>query len=342
MVPFFKTNISPNAYLAVKEVLESGYIGEGQKVQEFTKTLASQDWFDNPNIICTNSCTTSLVMALKLAGVKHGDVVLTPDYTFPGTTCAVLEVGGVPVFADFDKTLCVSLSQIEQGIEKHNPVAVIVTLTCGLVPDKLEDIVELLALRKIPLIFDAAHAVLTFYKGKHISHWCDFGCFSFQSIKQLTCGDGGALTIKDSEQISRASRMKFFGMTRGESQSHCNIEEFGGKWHLNDVAAAIGLANMSLAKEFNSAAFKNAETYKQLLKPEDLPLQVEGVDPSWWIFPTFILNSSKKNSTTLWVRQRNHSAFSGFPVITKSCFGLPICFPVGPWVSSTEIKEFLC
>jgi len=268
MIPLFKTNVSPKAYKAVRNVLESGYLGEGEQVNKFSEKL--QKLWNTKNVVCTNSCTSALVLALKLSGVGPGDKVICPSFTFHATAAAIHQLGAEIIWAD-TKGQAVSTFTTISLVEQHKPKAAILTFVGGVVPEYPEQPLEILQdickKNSTALIFDLAHALDTHYKSKHLCHQADFSCFSFQSIKHLTTGDGGALVCRDPWDMPRANRLKFFGLTRGVPQDRQVITDFGFKFHMNDIAAAIGLANFDIALEAVEKSRANANLYRKKLRP---------------------------------------------------------------------------
>tara|TARA_Y100000310_G_scaffold241139_1_gene245049 strand:- start:5541 stop:6599 length:1059 start_codon:yes stop_codon:yes gene_type:complete len=343
MVPLFKVNMSPDAGPAVQKVLESGMIGEGPAVKKFTGQLRTL--WDNQNVICTNSCTSALVMALRLAGVGPGDNVITSPFTFPATNCAVKQVGADIVWGSIDNTFCLSL----RGLPRAK--AIIITLVAGNIPEGLEEFLEQAAAAHCAVIFDAAHAFLTEYKGKHISHWADYTCFSFQSIKHLTTGDGGALACRNEWDHARARKMKWFGMSRDvpegwsrtRHQMEYSIREWGYKAHMNDISATIGLANINLAID---AVNKSRENTHALAAFYHLPTVPDGCIPSWWVlpvrnlfFPKKIFENAGIQVSKLWKLNDDHDAFPNRKLDRGSW--TPYIIPNGSWVTSDDIETML-
>lgn len=279
MIPLFKVNMSPDASAAVAEVLASGMIGEGPKVQAFQEELGVL--LDSPFVTCLNSCTSALVLALRL--VQEGrdrwkqrstrNVVSTP-FTFIATNTAIRESGNTIVWAGLQpETLCSDPDSVIEKARECLPAAVVITMVGGCAPIGLDALYEELKHLGIPLVLDCAHAILTTYKGRHISHWADFACFSFQAIKHLTTGDGGALVCGDREDHLSAEKLKWFGLsreappgvTRLEHQMKSSAAAWGYKFHMNDISAAIGLSNIEVAKSAVAASRENARYFDELI-----------------------------------------------------------------------------
>lgn len=274
MIPLFKVNMSPEAPARVAEVLASGMVGEGPRVEEFQKSL--QVLLGSESVTCLNSCTSALVLALRLARVGDGRTVISTPFTFVATNTAIKEAGGEIKWAKIQQeTLCADPEDIVHIVNRsnHDVAAVVVTLVGGWAPAGLDFLYGYLREHGIPLILDCAHALLTTYKGAPICNWADFCCFSFQSIKHLTTGDGGVLVCRDPLDHAIAQDLKWFGLPRNvpagisrlEHQMTAPMTDWGYKFHMNDIAATIGISNLSVAKEAVEKSRYNTSFYNTLV-----------------------------------------------------------------------------
>lgn len=252
---FFETTVTEQAKENVKAVLDSGFLNEGKWVEWFEQGI-SED-FGYKNCVAVNSCTSALHLALVLAGVKAGDEVILPAQTFVATGLPILYCGAKPVFADIDRnTGNIDLESFWKVLEpRRDKVKALITVSWGGTPPDLEVLTAWCEGVGIPLIQDNAHALGSTYKNKSISEFGDFSCFSFQAIKQLTTGDGGMLTCKNPHDYYRAKKLRWFGIDREndkvgfEGERVYDAHEIGYKYHMNNIAAAIGLGNLHGVKE---------------------------------------------------------------------------------------------
>lgn len=287
---FFHTYISPSAETKVKEVLKSGMLSEGAVTQEFEKALMATFGLDQ--LICLNSGTSALHLALDLIDVGPGDEVILPAQTFVATGLAVLYRGARPVFAD----IRYADGNIDSAsvAEKIGPrTKAVLCVHWGGYPCEMDALVELCREKSLFLIEDAAHALGASYKGRPIGKLSDITCFSFQAIKHLSTGDGGAIVVRDPELYQKAKRKKWFGIDREKAplsplgERQYNLEEIGYKYHLNNFASALGLANLEgyaqrLDKRRSLAAF-----YREALaKLKGIRLFEEQPDreSAYWLF----------------------------------------------------------
>ena len=230
---------------ALQQTLMSGHIGEGPRVAHFETELAT--WLGVRSVAAVNSGTSALQLALRLAGVGHGDEVVTTPLTCAATNAPILALGGRAVWADIDPmTGNISADDVARKCTPHTKA--ILAVHWGGYPCDLEALAAVAQRHSIPLIEDAAHALGSSYQGKRIGGHSDYVCFSFQAIKLLTTGDGGALVCKSDAEDQRARRLRWFGLDRRIEAGDCrweqDIPEHGYKFHMNDIAATIGLEQL--------------------------------------------------------------------------------------------------
>ncbi len=244
-IHLFRPHIPKNAIKMLSEVLESRWIGQGPKVEEFENKISNRFCEGLPGI-AVGSGTDALHLAYLLAGVKAGDEVIVPLFTCTATSIPLLYIGAKPIFIDIDvNTLNLDVTKIESAITKKTKAISVVHY--GGLPCDMTEINKIAKTYNLPVIEDAAHALGAKYDGRSIGSISDFTVFSFQAIKHLTTGDGGYLSIKNYELIEKAKRLRWFGIDRSAKQLGIwenDITEIGFKYQLTDLAAAIGLAGL--------------------------------------------------------------------------------------------------
>lgn len=291
---FFHTHISPQAVRQATQVLQSGWVSEGRKVEEFEASLVSSLGLSSP--VAVNSGTSALHLALVVAGVGPGDEVILPAQTFVATGLVILMQNATPVFADIDPmTGNISPKSI---IEKITPLTkAIMPVHWGGYPCDMDEINGIASQYGLAVIEDAAHALGATYKGKPIGSISRFTAFSFQAIKHLTTGDGGALCCLHADDHHAARTRRWFGIDRTNSQPSIlgeriyDIETVGYKYHMNDLAAAVGLGNLEdfsqrLARRQQIGAFYR----EQLANVPGLRLLRMGSDRThaYWLFTVLV------------------------------------------------------
>ena len=246
-IPIYNTYISPGAFTRVQEVLTSTFISEGKLVKEFEDKLQTQLGLINP--VAVNSGTSALHLALVLAGIKEGDEVILPTQTFIASGLTILQQKAIPVFADIDyDTGNISTASILSKITGKTKA--IMPVHWGGYPADMDEINAIAQQYNLIVIEDAAHALGATYKQRPIGSISHFSCFSFQAIKHLTTGDGGAVACNSKAHEEQAQIKRWFGIDRKNSaisilgERQYNVPELGFKYHLNDYAAALGLANL--------------------------------------------------------------------------------------------------
>ena len=255
-------------------------------VQRFETLLSEKLGFVNP--VAVNSGTSALHLALVLAGVRAGDEVILPAQTFIATGMAILLQGATPVFADIQaETGNIDPISIQKKITLKTKV--IIAVHWGGYPCDLSSIHEIARKNNLIVIEDAAHALGATYQGKPIGAISDFTTFSFQATKHLTTGDGGLLCCSAMDDYRKALRLRWFGMVRGNRESL--VSEIGYKYHLNDLAATVGVSNLA---DFESRLRRRQETgsiyRRELVDTSGLKLLAcrEDRRHAYWIFTLLV------------------------------------------------------
>ncbi len=294
MIELFTTYIHTAAFENIQSVLQSTFISEGEWNKKFEIQLSSI--IGNPNIFTVNSGTSALHLALVLANIQEGDEVIIPSQTFVATGLAVLYCKAIPVFADinmYDGNI--SIESIKKLITPKTK-AIIPVHWAGY-PCDLAQIHQLASENNCYVIEDAAHAFLAEYQGKIIGNHSDFVCFSFQAIKHLTTGDGGAIASKSNAHHELGKKLRWFGIDKekdlpGElGERIYNLNRIGYKYHMNNLAAAIGIANLIDIKERIEKRRKFAQLYFEHLANVDgivLMNYKEDRKSSYWLFPMLV------------------------------------------------------
>lgn len=244
-IVLFKPNVPSGALEKISEVLQSRWIGQGPRVEEFERTFEKQFGHTATAVSC-GSGTDALHLAYLLAGVSEGDEVLCPVFTCTATNLPALYIGAKPVFVDIDPdTMNINTADLEKKITQKTKAIVFVDY--GGQPADLDALIRISKKYSLPLIEDAAHALGATLNGSPIGSISDYTIFSFQAIKHITTGDGGMLMIRDASKVEQAKRLRWFGIDRSQKFKGIwenDISEIGYKYQMNDIAAAMGLAGL--------------------------------------------------------------------------------------------------
>lgn len=277
VIPVFRPSMGQKEIDAVAEVIKSGWIGLGPKTEEFEEKFA--EFVDAKYAIATNSATAALHLSLLALGIGKGDEVLVPALTFVSTSHAVYYVGAKPVFVDIDEeTLCMDPNDLAKKIGKNSKA--IIPVHYGGHPADLEAIHKIARKHGLKTIEDASHATGAMYKGKMIGGLSDLTCFSFHAVKNLATGDGGMVTTNSLELSKKIKTLRWVGITKDTWEReelvmeksyrqygwYYDVVELGYKYHMNDIAAAIGIVQLKNLKKANNMRAKLVMRYNNKLK----------------------------------------------------------------------------
>ncbi len=264
-------NVPPyfgNEFEYMKEAVEAHKIcGDGRFTAQCSKWF--EDRFDAKRVLLTTSGTSALEMAALLCGIKPGDEVILPSYTFSSTANAFVLAGACLVFVDIrPDTMNIDENCIEKAItEKTKAICAVhyAGVACNM--DKITDIARKHGLF---VIEDAAQAVMSTYKGRPLGTIGDFGCFSFHETKNFSMGEGGAIVINDPGYVERAeilrekgtNRSKFF---RGQVDKYTWVD-YGSSYLPSDLNAAYLWGQLQHADEMQENRMKSWQRYYDSFK----------------------------------------------------------------------------
>ena len=287
-IPLFYPHIPKNAKKIMSKILSTRWIGQGPLVDKFEKVF-SKKFCNKHSTIAVGSGTDALHLAYLLSDLKEDDEVICPVFTCTATNIPLLYIRAKIKFADIDPvSFNVSLDSVKKLITKKTKAIVFVNYG-GLLCD-LDGLNKLVKNKNIVLIQDAAQSLGAKYKNKSICDYADFTIFSFQAIKHITSGDGGALCIRDKKLVNKAKRMRWFGINRERKQNGTwenDIKEIGYKYQLTDLGAGLLLESI---KEFKKIRKIRNEIYKTYLKYIKFDKKI-----------SCLKNNDKKASPVIWL-----------------------------------------
>ncbi len=289
---------------AVVKVMRSGMLtsglGMGPAVTAFEKGFA--EMADAKHAIAVNTGTAALHAAIMAAGVKHGDEVILPSFTFVATAEAVALAGGRPVFADIDpKTYNLSPSAVEKAITKKTKAILPVDLY-GYSAD-MKPMREIADKHGLALIEDAAQAHGLTYEGKPAGAFADAACWSMYASKNIMTGEGGVVTTNN-DQVAETLRMI---RTHGEKAKYASLI-LGTNYRMSEIQAAIGNVQLTKLPEFVAKRRKNAQHLTKLLEKTDrLVLPFESPDRlhSWYLYTARLKDAAETQRNTLMQELKN-------------------------------------
>lgn len=269
-IPFNKPFIAgKELFYIAQAVIENRQIsGDGP----FTKKC--QKWLEQHlgcrKALLTHSCTAALEMAAMLADIKPGDEIIMPSYTFVSTANAFVLRGGTPVFVDIrPDTLNIDETRIEAAITPNTKAIVPVHYAGN--PCAIDAIMDIADRHDLLVIEDAAQALLSTYKGKHLGAIGHFGAISFHETKNIISGEGGALLVNREDYTGRSeiiwekgtNRKQFF---RGEVDKYTWVD-IGSSYLPGELTAAFLYAQLEQAKQINARRSEIFTLYFEALRP---------------------------------------------------------------------------
>lgn len=259
---------------AAIEVIKSGFLSAfrgGKHVQIFEKEFAN--FCDCQFGIATTSGTTALHTAISSIGLKKGDEVLVPAFTFVSSASVILQENATPVFVDIDDSFCMDTDDLEKKITPKTKAIVVVHLFGN--PADMEKIMKIAKKYSFKVIEDCAQAHGATINNKKVGSFGDFGCFSFFQTKNMTCGEGGMVVTNDENLYKKAKLKREHGSLQKEDGSWYNYEELGYNYNMTEIQAAIGLEQLKKLPLLNHKRQQNSSVYKKLLKNLDLKFILE-------------------------------------------------------------------
>jgi dTDP-4-amino-4,6-dideoxygalactose transaminase len=372
--------MNPNAKVEVGKILDSGYIGQGVKVEEFESDL--KEYFNSDKVVTLNSGTSGLHLALHLLkkplasvfadgystfqnnwpGLKDGDEILCTPLTCTASNWPVLANGLKIKWVDIDPTtLNMDLDDLERKISPKTKAIIVVHW--GGYPidlDRLKAIQE--KSKQIygfapAIIEDGAHSFGSEYKGKKLGNHGNMVMYSLQAIKHITAIDGGLLVLPHQELYNRAKLIRWYGIDRDSNRKdfrcEADIEEWGFKFHMNDVCATVGIENLKDAESIISKHRDNAKFYDQNLKGVKGVTLLDrhtGHDSAFWIYSMLVENREEFYKhmkecgiVVSQVHERNdkHTCVKEFrshlPKL-EMIIGNVVSIPVGWWITDEQRK----
>ncbi|MBM9624678.1 DegT/DnrJ/EryC1/StrS family aminotransferase [Streptomyces zhihengii] len=282
--PGYAQNARPSLYgqelKHVDEVLGTGQFGHGSVTEEFERSVA--DLLGVPDVVAVSTGTDALHNALAVTGIQPGDEVLVPSMTFCATVQAILAAGATPRFTEVDPaTLCLTGADVMDALTPATR-AVVPVLYGGRAVD-LTDVQAELDQRGITVVEDAAHAFGSMSGRRRVgASGTGLTCFSFGPIKNLTCGQGGAIVPRTREEATAARQMRLLGMVESPTErarsTTYRVERVGIRGHMSQLNAAIGLAQLPHFDRARSERRKLWRTYAAALADVDR-VQLVDVDP---------------------------------------------------------------
>lgn len=336
----------------IKEAFDKNWIAPlGFNCDGFESEMAK--YLDSDNTIglhnlCLNSGTSALHLAVKLAGVKRGDIVLCSDMTFAATINPIVYEGGIPVFVDSEReTWNMDPKALEKAFEKYPDTKVVMLAHLYGTPSKMDEILEICEKHSAILIEDAAEALGATYKGKKCGTFGKYNAISFNGNKIITTSGGGMLLTDDKKARDKAL---FWATQSRESTIWYQHKEIGYNYRMSNVVAGIGRGQLLHLDEHRDLKEKIYRRYEKGLKDIAVTMNpyLEESVPNFWlscllvdketkIDPLYILKKladDNIDSRPIWKPMHMQPVFSGCDFIfvedtpvDEDIFARGLCLP---------------
>lgn len=295
-IPFSPPDIGENEINEVVDTLKSGWITTGPKTKKFESEISLMCGTDKT--VCLNSATAALELTLRVLGIKEGDEVITSSYTYTASASPIHHVGAKIVLVDTQKDSCeMDYDKLKEAINEKTKAIIAVDLA-GIVCDykKIFDVVESKRnlfksnnelqklFNRVIVIADGAHAIGASRDGKMAGNIADFTTFSFHAVKNLTTGEGGAVTWRNLEGLNNDEIYKQYQLLslHGQSKDALHKTQLGNweydiiapyyKCNMTDIMAAIGLAQLRRYNDLVNRRHEIIKKYNTILKK--LPVKI--------------------------------------------------------------------
>jgi len=274
-IEFFRHNINESDIAMAAEVLHSIFLTTGPMTARFEKSFAK--YMDIAEAVGTSSCTGALHLALLCNKIGPGDEVITTPMTFVATVTAILQSGATPVFADVCPRSGLLLPEAAEAAITEKTKAILPVHLYGRMVD-MKGFAELAHKHHLLLIEDAAHCIEGVREGIRPGQLSNAACFSFYATKNMTCGEGGALICRSTDEANWYRSARHHGISRNASSrytkkyEHWDMEMMGWKYNMDDIQAALLINQLGRLDENRNRRQYLDELYRELLQ------DIEGLD----------------------------------------------------------------
>jgi len=294
-LPYCQPSIGEEEIREVVDTLKSGWLTTGPKVERFEQLLAQ--YTGAKYAVAVNSCTAALHLSLIALGIRKGDEVITTPFTFPATANVIVHVGAKPIFADIKlDTYNIDPEEVNKAVTPKTK-AIIPVHYAGQ-PYDIEAIKEIADDQDLYVIEDAAHALGAEYDGRKVGTFGHSTCFSFYATKNITTGEGGAVTTDSKELADRLRVLRLHGLDKDAWKRYSSggswyyeLRECGFKENMTDIQAALGICQMRKLDMFIEIRRKYAEIYNRELKKQSnviTPYEKMNVKHPYHLYPILV------------------------------------------------------
>ncbi|CAM3843300.1 DegT/DnrJ/EryC1/StrS family aminotransferase [Polynucleobacter antarcticus] len=340
LIRLSKSVVGPEEAAEVSRVIELGYLGMGQEVKLFEDELKSFIGGDR-DVLCVSTGTSAIHLALQALGIGPGDEVLVPSLTYLATFQAISATGAKPTACDVSiKNGFIDVVDAQKRITSKTKA--IVPVHYGSSSQGIEDVYIFAKKNGLRVVEDAAHSFGCIHAGQRIGSTGDIICFSFDGIKNITSGEGGAVVTGDREVSAKIKDARLLGVEKdtdkrfnGERSWLFDVHYQGWRYHMSNIMAAIGRAQLKKIGKYGSIrreiALQYVDRLRNLSGLELLQISYENLIPH--IFPVRILSGKRQIVSQLLkeagVETGIHYQPNHLLSFYKSTYSLPISEQLG-------------
>lgn len=294
-IPVYRPHLGGNEKKYVDECLDTDWISsKGKYINLFEDKFC--DYIGVKYATAVSNGTTALHLALETLGIKHGDEVIVPTFTYIASVSTIVYTGATPVFVDSDESdWQMSIDDLKNKITPKTKAIVVVHLYGQ--PNKMDEIMAIAREYGLFVIEDCAESFGSTYKGKHTGTFGDIAAFSFYGNKTITTGEGGMLVTNDYYLYNKAYHLKMHGVSSVRYYWH---DVIGYNYRMTNICAAIGLAQIERADDIIVKKKSIAKKYNELLQGLPVTFQPDREDSTnaFWMY-TILVDTVKTRDTLM-------------------------------------------
>jgi len=348
-LPYNLPSIDKDEINEVIDTLESGWLTMGPKTAQFEALIAK--YTGATHAIAVNSCTAALHLSLISLGIGSGDEVITTPYTFAATGNVILNSNAKPKFVDITRdTYNINTDKLQEAITPKTRA--IIPIHYAGHPYDIKAIKDISEDYDIYIIEDAAHAIGSEYNNKKIGNFGTTTCFSFYATKNITTGDGGAITTEDGNLADKLRILRLHGISKNawnryseRGEWYYEIEEQGWKYNMTDIQASLGIHQLKKLENFIDKRRYYASCYNDYFsKVENLiiPVEKENVKHVYHIYPLLLKDYDRNNFIQEMHKRRIGCSVHFIPLhihpLYKNLGYKYGDFPIAEWVYEHEVS----
>jgi dTDP-4-amino-4,6-dideoxygalactose transaminase len=345
IIPFYLPNIDVEEIQAVTTALKQGMLaGNGPVSKEVEERIA--EITKSKYVFFTNSCTSALELAMMACEISYADEVICPSFSFVSVANAIVRQHAKPVFVDIDReTLNIDIELLKKAITKKTKAIVCVHYAGR--PCQMDEIIDIAKKHNLMVIEDAAQAMGSYYKDRHLGTIGDIGCISFHATKSITCGEGGALLTDNKSLAEKIELMREKGTNRslflkGMVDKYTWVS-IGSSYVQSDILAAILLAQLKKLPQIVTKQTRIASYYNDSFRRYPgigLPKTVRGGQTNWHIY-AIIVKAEKRDQLLKGLKQKGIGASFHFIPLHTSPFGRKFGYKKGDLPVTEQISNSL-